>query len=82
MKTANLSPRHSLMTSGPNPLHPKSMVADERLGEIAAILAAGVVRLRARQSSRLSGDRENSFVDFTANQSGHAGELEPAENAE
>ena len=38
------------------------------------------MRLRARQSTRISGERENSFVDFTANQSGHAVELEPAEN--
>ncbi|MER8499173.1 hypothetical protein NKH36_34335, partial [Mesorhizobium sp. M1312] len=56
------------------------MSSAERLAEIASILAAGVMRLRARQSSRVSGERENSFVDFTANQSGHATELEPVES--
>jgi hypothetical protein len=56
------------------------MSASERLSEAAEILAAGLMRLRARQSSRLSGEREKSFVDFTANQSGHAAKLEPMEN--
>lgn len=68
------------MSSSPNPLLPVRMSASERLSEAAETLAAGVMRLRARQSSRLSGERENSFVDFTANQSGHAAALEPAEN--
>ena len=63
-----------------NPLHPSNMSAAERLTEVASILAAGLVRPRARQSTRISGERENSCVDFTANQSGHAVELEPAEN--
>ena len=63
-----------------NPLSPARMTAAERLSEAAAIVAAGFMRLRARQSSRLSGDRENSFVDFTANQSGHAAKPEPMEN--
>ncbi|MER8441513.1 hypothetical protein NKH36_33490, partial [Mesorhizobium sp. M1312] len=55
------------------------MSSAERLAEIASILAAGVMRLRARQSSGLSGERENSFVDFAANQSGHATGLEQME---
>jgi hypothetical protein len=63
-----------------NPLSSDRLTAAERLTEVASILATGLVRLRTRQSSRLSGDRENSFVDFTANQSGGAVELEPAEN--
>ncbi|MBB6411930.1 hypothetical protein [Mesorhizobium sangaii] len=63
-----------------NPISPDRLTAAERLAELGTILAAGVRRLRARQSSRQSGERENSFVDFTANQSGHAVELEPAEN--
>lgn len=77
-----LSNRHWNQTklSGPNPLSPNRMTPAERLTELATILAAGLVRLRARQSSRVSGERENSFVDFTANQSGHAAELAPAEN--
>ncbi|PAQ12279.1 hypothetical protein [Mesorhizobium temperatum] len=63
-----------------NPISPDRLTAAERLAELGTILVAGVRRLQARQSSRLSGERENSFVDFTANQSGHAAELEPAEN--
>ena len=56
--------------------------ADERLTELATILAAGLVRLRARQSSGLSADRENSFVDFTANQSGCVSVVNSMEHAE
>ena len=63
-----------------NPLSPDRMSPAERLAELASILASGLVRLRARQSSRLSGERENSFVDFTAHQSGHATGLEPVES--
>lgn len=40
--------------TGPNALHPMAMTAAERLEEVASILALGLVRLRARQSSRLS----------------------------
>ncbi|PZV39962.1 hypothetical protein [Mesorhizobium kowhaii] len=63
-----------------NALSPERMTAAERLAELATILAVGVRRLQARQSTRISVERENSFVDFTANQSGHAAELEPVEN--
>jgi hypothetical protein len=63
-----------------NPLHPSHMSAAQRLSEVAAILAAGVMRLRARQSTSLSGERENSCVDFTANQSGGAVETLATEN--
>ncbi len=69
------------MSPGPNPLLPDRMVAQERLAEVAEILAAGLMRLRARQSSRLSGGRENSYVDFTAIQSGRAVETFATENA-
>jgi hypothetical protein len=68
--------------AGDNALFPERMNAAERLSEIASILAAGLVRLRARQSSRLSRHRENSFVDFTANQSGGVSVVNPMENAE
>ena len=66
---------------GPNALSPNRMTTAERLTEVASILAAGLVRLRARQSSRLSGDRENSCVDFTANQSGGVSVVNTMENA-
>ncbi len=38
-----------------SPLHPDCMSVDERLAEIAEILALGLTRLHARKSSRLSG---------------------------
>jgi hypothetical protein len=54
-----------------NPLHPRHMTAAERLDEIADILAAGLVRLRARKSSGLSAHRGESSLDFSPDQSGH-----------
>lgn len=54
-----------------NALHPNRVSGDERMAELAAILAAGLMRLRAKQSRRLSAGTESSLVDFTANQSGH-----------
>ena len=69
------------MPLNPNPLLPYRMSASERLAEVASILAAGLMRLQARQSSRLSGERENSCVDFTADQSGGAVETLATENA-
>ena len=69
-------------SSGPNGIDPTRLTTGERLSELAAILAAGLVRLRARQSSKLSGNRENSCVDFTANQSGGVSVVNTMENAE
>ena len=54
-----------------NPLHPRHMTAAERLDEIADILVAGLIRLRARKSSALSRDRGESSLDFSPDQSGH-----------
>jgi hypothetical protein len=71
MKTCQPFSTKSPMLRGPNPLHPKAMTADERLEEIAFILAVGFVRLKARQSSRLSGQPEQRCVDFLHDQSGH-----------
>ena len=54
-----------------NALHPDRMTTAERLAEIGEILAAGLIRLRARQresEARRSGDRS---VDFTGDQSVH-----------
>ena len=50
--------------SGPNPLCPERMSAQARLAEIGRILAAGVMRLNAAQSSGLSAETGDSFVDF------------------
>jgi len=52
-----------------NALHPRHMTAAERLDEVAEILAAGAMRLMARKSSRLSAERGDSSVDFTAERS-------------
>jgi hypothetical protein len=45
----------------------------DRLSEIAKLLAAGLMRLRARKSSLKSADFGESSVDFMGHQSGHAG---------
>jgi hypothetical protein len=42
----------------------------DRLSEIAEILTLGLMRLRARKSSELSGHQGESSLDFTAGQSG------------
>jgi hypothetical protein len=55
-----------------NALDPRRLSAAERLDEIAEILAAGLMRLRARKSSPLSRDRGESSLDFSPDQRGHA----------
>lgn len=47
------------------------MTAAERVDEIADILAAGLIRLRARKSTPLSRDRGESSLDFSPDRSGH-----------
>jgi hypothetical protein len=56
--------------SGPNPLCPERLSSDARLAEIGRILAAGVMRLNAAQSSGLSAGSGDSFVDFSPRKSG------------
>lgn len=58
-----------------NALRPDLMSADERLDEVAEILATGLSRLIARQSSRLSADAGESSLDCAADQSGHPNAL-------
>ena len=60
---------------GPNPLSPDRMSAPERLAEIAEILAAGLMRLRARKSTPLSPHSGESSLDCAAHRSSHAGAL-------
>jgi hypothetical protein len=60
------------MLTGPNPLHPDHMTATERLGEVAAILAVGLVRLLTPKSSELSAEAGESSLHFSPDQSGHA----------
>jgi hypothetical protein len=43
----------------------------DRLNEIAEIMAAGLIRLRQRKSTRLSRGHGESCLDFTPNQRGH-----------
>ena len=55
-----------------SPLHPNNMTPDERLAEIAEILARGLIRLHAHEASPLSADDGDSFVDLPPHRSGHA----------
>jgi hypothetical protein len=57
------------MSTGANPLSPECMTADERLDEVAAILASGVVRLMSAKSSRQSDGEATSPLHFGAEQS-------------
>src|ERR1700716_3179185 len=52
-----------------------SLVSDNRIAEIAEILAAGLMRLRARKSRRISADCGKSSLDCAGTQSGHANAL-------
>jgi hypothetical protein len=51
------------------------MTPEERLSEIAEILAIGLTRLRARQSSTLPADCGEVSLDCAAHQSGHSNVL-------
>jgi hypothetical protein len=53
-------------------ISPNAMTAAARLDEIADILAAGLMRVRARQSTPQSADLGDSSLDCPADQSGHA----------
>jgi hypothetical protein len=55
-----------------NALKPNLMIAAERLDEVAEILAAGLMRLRARQSTPESADLGEGSLDCPGDQSGHA----------
>lgn len=54
----------------PNALSPDRMTPLERIAEVAEILAAGLMRLSARQSSRVCQKRRESLVDFSPLTSG------------
>jgi hypothetical protein len=58
-----------------NAVKPDHLTDGERLTEIAEILAAGLTRLRARQSSSFSADLGESSLDCTGRPSGHANVL-------
>jgi hypothetical protein len=54
-----------------NALDPNQMSAAERITEIAEILAAGLMRLRARKSNEKSTDFHKSSLALSGQQSGH-----------
>ena len=63
-----------------NPLNPNLMSSGERRAELVRILARGLIRLRARQSSELSDRTGESSLHFPPDRSGHA-KPEPRRNA-
>jgi hypothetical protein len=58
--------------AGANALAPDLMRADERLTEIAQILAAGLVRLRQRRFLNSDSRLEKNNLDFSPERSVHA----------
>ncbi len=60
----------STPVSGPSPLCADKMSARARFEELGRILAAGVLRLNTAQSSSLSANTGDSFVDFSPQTSG------------
>ena len=55
-----------------NGVNPDRLTPAERLAEVGSILAAGLIRMKARQSSPLSADLAESSVDLSGAKSGHA----------
>ena len=61
---------------GINSLSPAAMTAEERLGEVARILAAGILRARARRlesQARSKSTNGESSLDLPVKQSGRVG---------
>ena len=58
--------------AGANALAPDLMTAEERLTEVAQILAAGLLRLRRRQYRNAARRQEKNRLDFSPDRSGHA----------
>ena len=56
----------------PNPLSPDLMSTRERLDELCAILALGLVRLRMRDRDETSRAETGSRLHFAPDRSGHA----------
>jgi len=55
-----------------DPLNSDSVSAEERIGDIAAILAAGLMRALARKSSVIGAEPGEVSLHFSLDQSGHA----------
>lgn len=60
-----------------NPLKPDLMSSSERLAEIAEILAAGLMRLQAKKSSRSAGESGESSLHSMPGLSAHPNSIEP-----
>jgi hypothetical protein len=58
--------------AGANALAPDRMTADERLTEVAQILAAGLLRLRGKESEKHVSHLEKKRLDFSPDRSVHA----------
>ena len=58
--------------AGANALHPDLMSAEQRLTEIAQICAAGILRLRRRESDKHVSHLEKNGLDFLSRRSVHA----------
>jgi hypothetical protein len=58
-----------------SPVKPSALAADQRLAEIAEVLAAGLVRLLSRQSTPVSPHFGESALDCIGVQSGPADDL-------
>jgi hypothetical protein len=56
----------------PNPLSPDRMMVRERLAELCGLLALGLIRLRAQQSSQVFAPVGENCLHFPPDQSGHA----------
>ena len=55
-----------------NPLHPRHMTPSERRIEVCRLLALGLLRLRARQSSEVSAHAGEIPLHNPPDRSGHA----------
>jgi hypothetical protein len=63
-----------------NDLNHSARPRAERLSELAEILALGLIRMKSRQSSKLSAAGGESSVDCAGDQSVHAGVATRMEN--
>jgi hypothetical protein len=62
-----------------NGLAPDLLTPTERIAEIGALLAAGLIRLHTAQSSQKVSGTGDCFVDCAPDQSGHATALNETE---
>jgi hypothetical protein len=72
MKPACEGGRNVSEQTAPEAGYPAQLSATDRLAEIAEILAAGLKRLWARKSSRISADLGESSLDLPDTESGHS----------